>query len=55
MHRQHRLMQKAIAQRAAEVNRLLAQYEKDARGDDFRPAAVRCGRLETRRLRPRVS
>ena len=46
MHRQHRLIREAIAQRAAEVNRLAAQYERDARGDYPRPAHGGANRTE---------
>ena len=55
MHRHHRLIREAIAQRAAEVNRLAAQYEKDARGDHHRPALGGASAWKGRHLRPRVS
>ena len=48
MYRQHRLVREAIAQRAAEVNRLAAQYQEDARGDCCQPAD---GLVRTRRRR----
>ena len=48
MYRQHRLVREAIAQRAAEVSRLAAQYEEDARGDCCQPAD---GLVRTRRRR----
>ena len=49
MSRQHRLVWRAIAQRAAEVNRLAAQYEEDAQGNDRRSADF-AGTRRRRRL-----
>ena len=50
MYRHHRLARQAIAQRAAEVNRLAAQYEEDVRGDRCRSAYDPAAPRRPRRL-----
>jgi hypothetical protein len=50
MYRHHRLVRQAIAQRAAEVNRLAAQYEEDLRGDRGQSVFAVMGSPRRRRL-----
>ena len=54
MHRQHRLIREAIAQRAAEVNRLAAQVPERRSRRLPSTSEWRGGRLEGQASRPRV-
>ena len=55
MYRHHRHVRQAIAQRAAEVNRLAAQYEEDVRGGGWRSGLDVTGPRRRRSLATAVS